>query len=109
MALAALAGVGAWSLAALVTQKREPWDSGLYWFLFYPLMLAAAAALSYRHPQRPALIAVVLFEAQFVAMCIADRELGNLWPLGMLLFAVLALPGVAAARWAARRSPYNPQ
>lgn len=44
----------------------------------------------------------MLFEAQFVAMALRNGEVGGLWPLGMLLFAAMALPGIAAARLAAR-------
>jgi hypothetical protein len=37
-------------------------------------------------------------------MCVRTGELGNLWPLGMLLFAVVALPGALAAQVSARFS-----
>lgn len=48
---------------------------------------------------------LVLFEAQFIAMCLRNGELGNLWPMGMLLFAVISLPGMLAAKVAARLNP----
>ena len=64
--------------------------------------IAACALLGYRFPDRPWRWALVLFEAQFVAMCARNGELGNLWPLGMLLLAVVALPGIAAAQIGAR-------
>lgn len=35
-------------------------------------------------------------------MCLRNGELGGLWPLGMIMFAVIALPGVLAAHIAAR-------
>jgi hypothetical protein len=44
----------------------------------------------------------VLFEAQFMAMWVRNGELGNLWPLGMALFAVIAVPGLFAANLTAR-------
>jgi hypothetical protein len=43
-----------------------------------------------------------LFAGQFVAMVIRSDELGGLWPLGLVLFGVLALPAIVAARIAAR-------
>ena len=106
--VSALVGAAIWMLAVVVIHRREPWDAGLYWALFYPLTIAAAAVLGYSFPQRPGLIALIVFEAQFFAMGASNGELGNLWPLGMLLFALLALPGIALAKLASRASPYRP-
>lgn len=103
--LAVLAGVVLWTLAALLTHKREPWDASVYWVVVYPLAIIASAMLAYRYPQRPALWTLVVFEAQFLAMCIRNGEAGNLWPMGMMLFAVIALPAILVAKFAARRSP----
>jgi hypothetical protein len=41
---------------------------------------------------------LILFESQFVGMCIRNGELGNLWPFGMAMFALVALPGVLTAK-----------
>ncbi|MGZ5194944.1 MAG: hypothetical protein ACXWJM_07035 [Ramlibacter sp.] len=103
-AVAAVAGVALFAVAAVLTGKREPWDASLYWAVFYPASILVSALLGYVYPQRPWRWAIVLFEAQFLAMCIRTGELGNLWPFGMALFAVVALPAVAAAHLAARLS-----
>jgi hypothetical protein len=100
--MAAVIGFALWFVAILFTAKKEPWDSAAYWVIAYPLAIAACAVLGYRFPERPWRWALVLFESQFLAMCVHNGELGNLWPLGMLLFAVVALPGVVAAKAAAR-------
>jgi hypothetical protein len=100
--LAAVTGFVLWFAASLLTGRREPWDSSLYWTFFYPLALLACGALSYFHPRRAATWAFVLFGFQFVAMCVRNAELGGLWPLGLALFAVLAMPGVFVARHAVR-------
>ena len=100
--MAGAAGVLLWLTASLLTGKREPWDASVYWVVVYPLAIAIAAALGYRYPERPWRWAVALFEAQFLAMCLRNGELGNLWPLGMALFGIIALPGVLAARLASR-------
>jgi hypothetical protein len=63
-----------------------------------------SAFLGYSYPERPWRWALVLFESQFLAMCIRNGELGNLWPLGMAVFAIIALPGIAAAKLASRFS-----
>ena len=67
-----------------------------------PLAIVGCALLGYLYPDRPWRWALVLFEAQFVAMCIRNGELGNLWPMGMGLFAIVALPGVVAAKVASQ-------
>ena len=95
-------GAVLWFAAAVFTGKREPWDASAYWTLAYPAAILASAGLGYFHPERPWRWAFVLFEAQFLAMCVRNGELGNLWPLGMALFAVIALPGVVAAKLASR-------
>jgi hypothetical protein len=104
VATAAVVGVALWFVSSLLTNKREPWDASVYWALAYPLAILTCALLGYRYPERPWRWSLVLFEAQFVAMCVRNGELGNLWPLGMLLFAVVALPGIVAAKVAARFS-----
>jgi hypothetical protein len=102
--LATVFGVALWLLGALITPTREPWDSRAYWVVVYPLAVAACALLGHRYPVRPWRWALVVFEAQFLAMCVRNGDPGNLWPMGMLLFAVVALPGVVAARVAAHFS-----
>ena len=101
--LAVAVGTALWVLASLLTGQREPWDSSSYWTVVYPLGLAASAWLGYRYPDRAWLWPVLLFEAQFLAMCVRNGELGNLWPLGMALFAFMSLPGILVAKLAARR------
>lgn len=100
--LAALAGAALWFAASLLTGKREAWDAGSYWVVFYPLGILTCAYLGYAYPERPWRWALVLFVSQFLAMCVRNGELGNLWPLGLALFAIIALPGVLAAKLASR-------
>lgn len=105
--LAALVGVVLWFVTSIITHKREPWDDSYYWIIVYPLAIAAATVLAFRYPQKPVLLTLVVFESQFLAMCVRNAELGNLWPLGMVLFGVIALPGILTASIAAKRSPYR--
>ena len=102
VAAAAVAGFALWLLSSLLTGQREPWDASAYWTLAYPLAVLACGVLGYRYPERPWRWALALFAGQFIAMCVRNGEVGNLWPLGMALFAVLALPGILAAEVAAR-------
>jgi hypothetical protein len=102
LAIAAGIGMALWFGASLLSGRREPWDASTYWVIAYPLAILAAACLGYAYPERPKQLVFVLFAAQFVAMCVRNGELGSLWPLGLALFAVLALPGAVAAQLAAR-------
>ena len=103
--LAAVVGAGLWLLATVLSGRREPWDGGGYWMVAYPLALLACAALGRLFPQRPWRWPLLLFAGQFLALCVRNGELGNLWPLGLVLFGLLALPGVFFAALAARFAP----
>jgi hypothetical protein len=101
-ALAIAAGMLLWFAGAEFTGRREAWDSGLYWTAFYPLALAACGLLGYRFPERSHRWALALFFAQCLAMGIRNGEIGNLFPLGLIVFGVLSLPGIAVAKLGAR-------
>jgi hypothetical protein len=105
--LALLAGFALWMIASAATGKREPWDASVYWVAVYPLAVLSSGMLAYRSPTHATLLALAVFEGQFLGMAVRNGELGNLWPLGMVLFAIIALPAVVAARMAARRSPFR--
>lgn len=100
--LAGVAGALLWFVSAFASGRREPWDAPFYWMIAFPASLAACAWFGHRYPDRPWRWALLLFQGQFVAMCIRNGEIGGLAPLGMLLFAALSLPGMLAARIAAR-------
>ena len=102
--IAVAVGVALWFATSLLSGKRESWDASAYWVVAWPAAVLTCAFLGYAYPERPWRWALVLFESQFLAMCIRNGELGNLWPMGMALFAVIALPGVVAARFASRFS-----
>jgi hypothetical protein len=100
-------GIALWLLASAVTGRREPWDSSLYWQLVYPLSLLGAMAVAWAHPARAWRWPFAVFLGQFLGVWLRNGEVGNLWPLAMAWFAMLAAPGVPlavlAARWARRR------
>jgi hypothetical protein len=102
VSIAAIAGAGLWYAAAMTTGRREPWDATAFWVAAYPAAILTCALLGYRYPERAWRWALVLFASQFLAMCVRNGELGSLWPLGMALFGIVALPGVVVARFASR-------
>ena len=95
--VAAVIGVTLWFAASTLAGRREAWDAPSYWIGAYPLAIGMAGVLGFVYPERPWRWTLVLFESQFVAMCVRNGELGGLWPLGLALFAIIALPAVVVA------------
>jgi len=97
----AAVGAGLWVLSSMATGRREPWDSPFYWKTAYPIALVLSGALGYVAPEQPWRWALAVMLSQFAAMAIKGG-LGGLWPLGLALFVLLSLPGMAVAEGAAR-------
>ena len=102
VAAALFTGGALWLVSASLAGTREAWDSGAYWALAYPVAIALCAVLGVVFPDRPWRWAPLHFLGQFLALCLRNGELGNLWPLGLIVFGVISLPGVLAAMVAAR-------
>lgn len=103
-ALLAIAfGALAWILGALLTGKREPWDTAAYWYGVYPASLLGGLLLAWCFPDRAWRWALLVFLGQFVGATLHAGELSNLWPLAIAWFGVLSLPAVVLAPWIARR------
>jgi hypothetical protein len=101
-AVAALAGVTLWIAASVISGRREAWDSAVYWTGAYPCAIVLSGLLGFAFPQRPWRWPLTLFLFQFVGMVIRNGELGGLWPLGMVMFSVLSIPGMLVARLSTR-------
>jgi hypothetical protein len=109
VAIAVVAGILAWDLVRLLGVRPEAWDDANYWLIGYPLMLIAAFILGLGFPERPWRWAAIIVGAQAVwafFLALAADGLPNLFPLGLIMFALLGLPCIAAAyagRWLNRR------
>jgi hypothetical protein len=103
LAFLAAAAVGAtlWLVSAKISGRREPWDSAFYWKVSYPIAIVLSGVLGYAVPERPWRWSLAVMLSQFAAMAIKD-DLGGLWPLGLVLFGALAIPGMGVAFFAAR-------
>jgi len=96
-AIAIVGGAALWLATAAISGRREAWDSSLYWTVAYPLSIVVAGTLGYRFPEKPWRWALAVMLAQAVALAFAGSDF-SLLPLGLILFAVLALPAVVLAR-----------
>jgi len=95
--------------AVEVSGRREAWDSGIYWAVFYPISIVACGVLGYLFSERAWRWAPAFFLGQCVAMLLRNGELGNLFPLGLILFGILSLPGVAVAKLGAKLKGRAPE
>jgi hypothetical protein len=111
VAIAVVAGVLSWDLVRLIGDRREAWDDPRYWFIGYPLMLATAFLLGLGFPERPwrwALAIVGVQAAWAIFLDMAADGLPSLFPLGLVTFALLALPlllSAYAGQWLRSRLP----
>ena len=101
--LAILTGLLLWSAASHFGQSREPWDSELYWTLFYPLAVLLSGIFGAAFPQRPWRWALCLIGSQLLVMAASGADLGLL-PLGAVMLAILSLPALGAAWLGAKLS-----
>jgi peptidoglycan/LPS O-acetylase OafA/YrhL len=97
LTIAAVAGMVLWISASFISGKKEAWDAGVYWTVAYPVAIVLSGLLGLFYPKGAWRWPLALFVFQFVGMVVRSGELGNLWPLGLLLFVVLSVPGILAA------------
>jgi peptidoglycan/LPS O-acetylase OafA/YrhL len=94
---AALAGATLWISTSIISGRTEAWDSPLYFSVAYPLAIALAGVLGYLFPHKAWRWGLTVMLVQALVLVVAAKSFGLL-PLGMLLFGVLALPPIIAAR-----------
>jgi hypothetical protein len=92
---AASCGAILWLATTIISGRREAWDASLYWSVAYPLAIACAGALGYFAPDRPWRWALSVMLVQAVVLAMTAASFGLL-PLGLILFAVLAVPPAGA-------------
>jgi hypothetical protein len=97
---ALLGGAALWVAGSAMAGWREAWDGPLYFPWLYLAALAVAGLLARRHPSHPVAIGFAVFGGQLLAL-FAMNPGGSLLPLGVVLFAVMALPAALVAKWAA--------
>jgi hypothetical protein len=109
VAASLLAGGAIWGWVALAGGRAEPWDAPQFWSAGYPAALAACAILGWIWPRGAWRWAALVFAMLLVVMLAGTVGTGSsfsMLPPGLVLLAVLALPGVALAAlagWARRR------
>jgi hypothetical protein len=99
-----LLGTALWGAVGWSAYPRELWDASAFWQA-WPVATLLAAAFGGTRESRPLRDTGLLF-APIIGVLIVTALLtggsASLLPLGMILVAALALPGLALA-WAAHR------
>lgn len=81
----------------MVSGQHEAWDSPFYVWFGIPSLCLLAGTLGFLEPHHAWRWGFLPFLAQ-AAWMFGTQEVGNLWPLGLAAFGVLALPSIVAAR-----------
>ena len=97
-AVAAGSGILVWVLVSMLSGRREAWDSEAYYQIGLPVLCVVSAVLGYFEPDRPWRWGAIPLAAQAVTM-FAMQGLGNLWPLGLIVTGVLAVPPILTAKF----------
>jgi hypothetical protein len=95
--VAAGCGAAIWILITLASGRNEAWDSGLYFSVGIPAVCLVSMAFAFFEPKRSWRWGVLPMVGQFVWMLISPGP-GNLLPLGVIVFGVLSVPPIIAAR-----------
>jgi hypothetical protein len=77
--------------------RREAWDSPLFWTLGLPAAAIASAAIGFFARGSDWRWTVVVVPSQTMTMMVRSGELGGLWPLAVILSAILSAPFVLAS------------
>ena len=77
--------------------RREAWDSEQFWTAGLPLACIAALVIGRMSRARDWLWTFIVAPSQVATMMVRGGEVGNLWPLTLVLSAILSAPFVFAA------------
>ncbi len=99
-AVALAVGIGTWLAVAHASGKREAWDSAAYFSFGMPTVCVVSMLLGAAEPRRAWRWGVAPLAGQFATMLVT-QGIGNLLPLGVIVFAILSIPSVFAARFGA--------
>jgi len=94
--IAFVSGMAVWILVCSYSGRREAWDSGLYFTVGIPVICLVAGVLGYVEPERPWRWGITPLIGQAVWMLVS-QGVGNLLPLGLVVFGVFSTPSILTA------------
>jgi len=105
LALSILTGVALELGVHALSGRREAWDAAQFWTIGLPLACLASAVIGRLARGRDWIWTLSIAPSQVFTMMVRNGELGGLWPLTLILSAILSAPFVAAAFVGARFRP----
>ncbi len=77
--------------------RREAWDSAEFWTMGLPVAALVSMAIGFLAQRRAWIWTLLVAPSQVMTMMVRSDELGGLWPLTVILSAILSAPFVFAA------------
>jgi hypothetical protein len=105
LALCILTGVALELGVHAVSGRREAWDAAQFWTIGLPIACLASLVIGWLARRRDWLWTVVIAPSQVLTMMIRSGELSGLWPLTLVLSAILSAPFVVSAFVGSRFRP----
>lgn len=96
-AISILVGAGSLIVVGELTQRREAWDTEVYFYWLLPSLWVLCGGLGFFSPVRPWRWGVLIFAAQAIVSVVKKPGSSQL-PLGLVLFFVFAIIG-ALSGW----------
>ena len=103
--LSVLTGVALELSVHAMSGRREAWDSAEFWTIGLPLAALFSAAIGYLSQRSDWVWTFLVAPGQVMTMMARSGEFGNLWPLALILAAILSTPFVIAAFIGSRFRP----
>jgi hypothetical protein len=85
--------------------RQEAWDSAQYWTMGLPAAALVSIAIGYLSKQSDWLWAFAIVPSQVLTMMVRNGDIGNLWPLAVILSSILSAPFVVASFIGSRFRP----
>jgi hypothetical protein len=95
--LAVMTGVTLELSIHAATGRREAWDSPVFWTTGLPIVIGVSFLIGLFSKRVGWLGTVAIAPSQVMTMMLRSGEIGNLWPLTVVVSTVLSAPFVAAS------------
>lgn len=95
--LSILTGVALEVGVHILSGRREAWDSTEYWLIGLPAVAVVSFALGLFARGTAWRWTILVIPAQVMTMMVRAGEVGNLWPLAIILGLILGMPFFAIA------------
>lgn len=97
LALAALTGIALELGVHAASGRREAWDSPVFWTVGLPIAMVVSTLVGWCSRGRAWIGTLAVAPSQVATLMVRSGDIGSLWPLTLVLSAMLSAPFVFAA------------